>query len=115
MVTRLRILSILLSMQLCSKGQFAFPTKAFHNHIQACNFVGTTEKDFNIAFYGDSLIKVIIYTTSYRDQYNSVTRGVYSGTYYIVNDTLNVDFRSHSTEIKGKDKKISTFSPLTNV
>jgi hypothetical protein len=108
MAIRLTISLIFLLTQLCSNGQVSLPIKAFQKHLQTCHFVGTTEEDFIIVLYSDSTITATKYTSSYRDQYNSVLRQVYTGTYKSANNIIKVIFTAHNSETKSKTKKISS-------
>ncbi len=107
---RLLILSSLLSITVCSNGQVNDSIKTFHKHTQSCHFVGTTEKDYVIELFPDSLVKISEYTSSYRDQYKSVIRTVYSGIYAINHDTVRIKYLTHNTEIKNKSLTITRAS-----
>ena len=101
-------MTLLLLTKFSSFGQVSFTSKVFHKHIQTCHFVGTTEEDFIIVLNGDSTIKVIKYSSNYRDQYNTVVRQTYVGAYSKFGDTIRVKFTDHSSTIKNKIKQTNT-------
>lgn len=114
MLLRFRIFTLLLFACFFSYGQISFPTKGFHRHIQTCHYVGTTEEDFTIVLYNDSVIKVSKYASNYIDQYSSVTRQVYIGRYVINGDTLVAKFSDHNSDMKSNNKKIGLKPSIKN-
>jgi hypothetical protein len=92
---------------LCVTGQNSLSTKVFYKHTQTCHFVGTTEEDFVTEFFNDSTVKITEYSSNYRDEYNSILRVSYSGTYKIKGDTLTIKYLKHNSEAKSRIKKIS--------
>ena len=108
MMIRFLISTFLFLSHEYSHAQSNIPTKAFHKHIQTCNFIGTTEEDFVIVLYGDTTIKITKYTSSYRDQYSTVARQVYSGTFLSNGDTIRVAFKSNNSDAKSRIKKTSS-------
>ena len=110
MTKRLCILSLFLSIRFIGTGQTNLPTKVCYTHVQSCDYVGTTEEDFIIEFLNDSEIKITRYLNDYKDQYNSVLRLTYNGTYIINNDTIKVKYLAHNTESKNKKKSLNAIS-----
>ena len=108
MVKHFKILILLLMIVFSSFGQVSIPSKVFHQHFQTCEFVGTTEEDFIIILNGDSTINITRYNSNYRDQYNTVTRQTYLGTYSTFGDTIKVKFTDRSLTTKSKIKEINT-------
>jgi hypothetical protein len=102
MKVHLLILFFFLSIGVSSHEQVNDEVTTFHKHTQTCHYIGTTEKDYVIELFPDSLIKISEYTSSYRDQYNSVIRTIYSGIYRIYHDTVRIKYLTHNTEVKNK-------------
>ena len=95
-------MTLLLLTKFSSFGQVSFLSKVFHKHFQTCHFIGTTEEDFVIVINEDSTINITRYNSNYRDQYNTVTRQTYDGTYSKFGDTIKVKFTDHSSTTKNK-------------
>lgn len=108
MVKHSKILTLLLLIEFSSFGQVSIPSKVFHQHFQTCEFVGTTEEDFIIVLNRDSTINITRYNSNYRDQYNTVTKQTYLGTYSTFGDTVKVKFTDHSLTTKSKIKETNT-------
>jgi hypothetical protein len=102
MVKHFKIFTLLLLTKFSLLGQVTFIKKAFHKHFQTCHFVGTTEEDYIIVLDRDSTIQLIKYSSNYRDQYNTVVRQTYVGTYSKFGDTIRVKFTDHSSTTKNK-------------
>ena len=108
MVKHFKILTLLLLTKFSSFGQVSVLGKVFHKHFQTCHFIGTTEEDFVIVINVDSTIKITSYNSNYRDQYNTVTRQTYVGTYSKFGDTIKVKFTYHSSMTKNKIRETNT-------
>ncbi len=108
MAKHFKILTLLLLTKFSLFGQVPFTSKVFHKHFQACHLVGTTEEDYIIVLDGDSSIKVIKYSSNYRDQYNTVVKQTHIGTYSKFGDTIRVKFTDHSSTTKSKIKQTNT-------
>jgi hypothetical protein len=108
MAKHFKILVLLLLMKSFSLGQVNFLSKVFYKHFQTCDFIGTTEEDLVIAINKDSTIYITMYSSNYRDQYNSVTRHTYFGTYSKFGDIIKVKFTDHSLTTKNKIKETNT-------
>jgi hypothetical protein len=108
MIKYFKILTLLLLTKFSSFGQVNFSSKVFLKHFQTCNYIGTVEEDFIIVLNVDSTIDITRYNTNYRDQYNTVTRQIYIGTYSIFGDTIKVKFTDHNLTTKSKIKEINT-------
>jgi hypothetical protein len=102
----MRILHLVISFLFLSCtlvfAQKSLPTTVFHRHIQTCHYIGTVEEDYVIKMYGDSTIDIEKFISSYKDQYNSVIRVVYSGRYIKKNDSVFVNYSSQSKSINYK-------------
>jgi hypothetical protein len=111
MAKHFKILALLLLTKFSLYGQVGFSSKVFHKHLQTCHFVGTTEEDYIIVLNGDSTINVTKYTSDYHDQYNTVVKQSYFGTYSRFGDTIKVIFTGHSSISRSKIKPTNTFYP----
>jgi hypothetical protein len=105
MAKHFKILILLLLTKFSCIGQVSFSSKVFYKHFQTCHFVGTTEEDFIIVLNADLTINITRYNSNYRDQYNTVTRQTYVGTYSKFGDTIKVKFTEHTYTTKNKIKE----------
>ena len=102
MAKHFKILTLFLLTKASLFGQVSYSSKVFHKHFQTCHFVGTTEEDYTIVLNSDSTINITSYSSNYHDQYNSVIKQEYLGTYSKLGDTIRVKFTYHSSTTKNK-------------
>jgi hypothetical protein len=113
MIKTIKILSFLTLTQFSSFGQASLIEKVYHKHFQICCFIGTTEEDLVLSLKNDSTITITIYRTDFKDQYNSVLRQIYFGTFSKVGDSIKAKFINQTSLIKNKSG-ISQSNTLPN-
>jgi hypothetical protein len=96
-----KIVAILL-LSFIAPAQDEIPIRVFHKHIQICQYVGTTEEDYTIELFSDSTVKLNLYRSNYRDQYDALVKETYFGKYVSIGDTIKVSELLSSIEKKCK-------------